>query len=122
MTMTVHHYTNTGRFYLGRADQQQQVVLVTPWGSVSQLWDEGEAPYDADMDAGEVLDIIAERLESYWINTSRNEDRAKIARIREHIDEANRLWHEGRARVLQAEIARLSAQARRHAAECVAEA
>lgn len=112
---TVHHYTTSGRFYLGRNDKQQQVVLVTPYGTVSQLWDDGEAGYDEDMDAEEVLNLLSERLESFWINTSREETRAKISAIRERMAEVNCLWHKTRAVQLQDRISRLSKQARRHA-------
>lgn len=111
---TVSHYTNTGRFNLLSDDRQQQVVLVTPYGTVSELWPEDEAGYTGDMPPDEVLHLIESRVKSYLIKTSRVETLGKIAAIRAHMAEVNVLWYRSMAIQSQKKAARAAADARRY--------
>lgn len=107
-----YHTTSTGRFYLGRSDVQQQVVLYTPFGNVSELWDEGDVEYDRDMEPAEVLDLIESRLNAYWICTGREEKLAKIATIRANLTAVTRDWAQSMAVRYQAEASRAARKAR----------
>lgn len=109
----VRHYTQTGRFYLGREERQQQVVLITPAGTVSTLWDEGEAPYSDDMLPSEVSQILRARIKSYWICTSRDEDYKKLDAIDANTNEFDRMFMTSRAAHLEAKADRLLKEAKR---------
>lgn len=91
--MTVHHYCQTGRYNLCSSDRQTQVVLATPAGNVSELWPEGEAPYDSEMAPSGILDAIEERLNSYLFTSKKAESTARIAAIRARIDEFDAAWY-----------------------------
>lgn len=110
---TVQHYSSTGRFNLCSNEKQFQVVLRTPYGTVSELWNE-DPGYDDEMEPDEVLDLIEARAKSYWISTSRGETLAKITTIREHLAEVTASWAAAQAKKFQAAAARAADKARRY--------
>lgn len=60
---------------------------------ISQTWDYDDEPYlDSDSFPEEVIEVIADRLEYFWISTSRKEDRGKINWMRDNILEINLAW------------------------------
>lgn len=111
------HYTHTARFYVGRAEKQQQVVLVTSVGSVSALWDEDEAPYDESMTPREVSQILRERINSYWVMTDRADRLAKLDAIDAAANQIDREWMLDRADRLEGSAQKLLKQAARLRAE-----
>lgn len=104
--MTVQHHKTKGRFYIGNSESQWQVVLCTPAGTVSELWPEDEEPETIDELPSTVLDLIEERLNSYWINTGREDKRKTIAAMRETIDAADREWLQQRITKAKEDLAR----------------
>lgn len=62
---------------------------------------EGEAPEV-------ILDLIEERVNSYWVSTSRDEQLEKINNLRASIDEVHTVWAKCRIDRLQSEIDKLS--------------
>lgn len=112
MQMACSHYTTTGRFNLCSNEREQQVVLCTEFGNVSETWPEGEAPYDYDMRPSEVAEIIRERVKSYWISTSRQEQIKKLDSIQANADRIDAEWMVNRADQLEAEAARLMSRAK----------
>lgn len=109
----VRHYTQTGRFYLGLEERQQQVVLITPVGTVSTIWDEGEAPYSDDMLPSEVSQILRARIKSFWIRTSRDEDYKKLDAIDANANEFDRMFMTTRATHLEGKAEQLLKEAKR---------
>lgn len=107
------HYEQTGHFYFGRAEKQQQVVLFTDAGTVSAIWDEGEAPYDDSMLPSEVSQILRERIKSFWIMTNREETLAKLDAIDARSKEFDRDFLLARSKRLQEQAAKISQQAAR---------
>jgi hypothetical protein len=116
---TVRHYTTTGRFNLLSDSNQQQVVLITPAGTVSTLWPDGEAPYDADMLPSEVSQNIRARVMSYLYSSGRPETLAKLDAIDARADEFDREFALYRADFLDNEARKIQEKAaafRRNAA------
>lgn len=83
-----------GRYNWAATDEQWCLALQTPYGCVSEMFPK-DAPPDVDPNwttPSEVLDLIEERLDSYWISTKRAETKAKIAEIRKHSAEIDAAW------------------------------
>lgn len=107
------HYTTTGRFNILGNERDQQVVLCTPYGTVSALWPEDEAPYDAGMSPTEVSAILRDRIKSYLYISSRDETLAKLDEIDRHGDELDCDWMLARAERLEQQADDLIKQAKR---------
>jgi hypothetical protein len=100
------YYKTKGKFYWGNRSEQWQVVLWTSAGQVSALWDEEDEPEIGDMLPTEVLSVIEERIKSYWIYTGRDEDLAKVARIREQGAALDTVWVQKKLQQLATEVER----------------
>lgn len=112
MSNNVWHYKTTGRFNLCSNEQQDQVVLRTPVGNVSETWDLDESGYDEDMLPSEVSALIRERVKSYWISTSRERNLATLDAIDAVANELDIAFMRKRAADKQAQAARLWKEAR----------
>jgi hypothetical protein len=77
--------------------------------SISETFPEDDEPDIHDVPPSEVVEIIAARVESYWISTSREESRKKIEAIREHAAELDDAWATKIIRSLQNRVDELSA-------------
>ena len=88
---------------------------------VSETWDHDDEPnLVADDWPEEVIPLLSERLESYWISTRRPESRGKLAWMLDNIDQINLVWAE--ARLSHAQEEAKSAKAKRdRLAGCVAD-
>lgn len=87
--MKTNIYCNHGSYnWADPAQKQWCVELRTSYGRVSTFFDDN--PYVDDLLPSEVLDIIEERINSYWLSTSRQEDMKAIAKIRGHIVELDK--------------------------------
>lgn len=83
-----------GQYNWAGTDEQWCLDLQTPYGYVSEMFPK-EAMPDVDPNwttPSEVLDLIEERLDSYWVSTKRAETKAKIAEIRKHSAEIDAAW------------------------------
>jgi hypothetical protein len=101
-----HYYKHKDRFYIGKKEQQWQVVLATSVGQISELWDEEDEPEVEDLLPSEVLDLIEVRVKSYWINTDRDNQIKRIAKLREHIAELDIAWVESKLERLRSNVER----------------
>lgn len=97
--MLVHHSRNTGRFnFLNPAGTEIRICIgcfpndaPAPW--LEERWPEDEPPaYRADMLLSGVVELIAKRLESYWINTERDAKRIMIDWCRQHAQQLDEAW------------------------------
>jgi hypothetical protein len=116
--------SRTGCFNLCNSSQRQFLVEVRglPKESgatmLSETWDEDDAPgLDGSEPLSQVIEIMAERLESYWISTRRDAARKVIAWCREHAEELDRHWactlmeqYRSQAEKLEAKAARLDVE------------
>lgn len=73
------------------SEKQWQLILRTPFGNLNEFFDE-EPYYDNCVE--DVVEIISQRLESYWASSSRKEKREIIAMIRENLSECELLSRE----------------------------
>lgn len=63
-----------------------------PAKSISEHWPIDDEPDIDDAPPSEVVELISERLESYWLNTAREEKRKVIEWAREHAEEIDSQW------------------------------
>ena len=94
MKTFVYYYKNLGKYNFAGTNKSWCVQLSSNYGNISELWDEDDEPDCEDLLPSQVLDLIEERLKSYWLRTNREVQRAKIADIREHIKELDTTWIE----------------------------
>jgi hypothetical protein len=92
MNAFVTYYKNLGHYNFAGHEKNWCVSLITPYGRVNEIWPEREEPDIDDLLPSEVLDLIESRLDSYWISTSREKDKATIAAIKEHAAEIDLAW------------------------------
>lgn len=87
---TVRFYACKGRYYLGRSESQWRVVLDTPFGKVSYIFE--EEPNINGMLPRQVLDLIEMESKKAWIDTGREERNKKIAALREYEDVIDKMY------------------------------
>lgn len=111
---TVRHSSTVGSFnFCNPAEKQLQIVLETPFGTVSELWNLDVQPdYDSELLPLEVLDMIEQRLKRYVFSTSREKTLQTIATIRENAREVTLMWLAAQASLHQAKAAKAAAKAR----------
>lgn len=83
-----------GQYNWAKAEDVWCLTLSTPYGNVSETFPKADKP-DVDPEwttPSEVLDIIEERLDSYWFSTMRAATKEKIAEIRRHANEIDAAW------------------------------
>ena len=109
-------FKSKGRFNMCSNEEQWQAGITglpedAPHKGICQTWDIDDEPYIEGEPPSEVIEIISERVESYWISTSRKKDRETIQWIRDNIDRLNALWakdeiekREKRVKQIQVEI------------------
>ena len=104
----VYHGKTTGSFNLcAPQEKQDQVYLCTPTGNFSELFPLDDHEYHPSMLPSEVLDMIEERLDKYWLSSRRDEDKKRIAACRERIDEFDVAWLKNRILKKQDELREL---------------
>lgn len=83
-----------GRYnFANTAEKQWCVTMYMPDGKqLSEKWDEDDEPDIDGVPPSQVLDMIEERLKSYWICTRREETLARIAAYREQADQLDDAW------------------------------
>lgn len=92
MTAHVGYYKKLGRYNWAGTEKDWCVQLSTPYGNVSEMWPEDDEPDLDDALPSEVLQMIEDRLDHYWISTGRDTRKAVIAAIREHESEIDAAW------------------------------
>lgn len=109
--MTISISMNYGSYnFANPAQKQWQLSLRTPFGNVSQRFD--EEPYIGDC-VEDALEVIAERLESYWISTGREEDRKIIANIRANLPACEIEWAQQKVAAAKAQLEKAEKMLRR---------
>ncbi|MGE8691495.1 MAG: hypothetical protein ACN6PJ_30410 [Achromobacter sp.] len=83
-----------GRYnFANTAEKQWCVQMRMPDGKgLSETWPEDEEPDIDGVPPSQVLDLIEERLKSYWISTRRDETLARIAAYREQSEQLDDAW------------------------------
>lgn len=108
-----------GRYnFANTAEKQWCVDMRMPDGKgLSEKWPEDEEPDIDGVPPSQVLDMIEERLKSYWIATGRDEKLARIAAYREQSEQLDDAWarrqiasYERRIRELENHLAEESAE------------
>lgn len=105
--MSTHYYMDLGRYNLASTKKEWMLALVTTRGRVSETWPEDDKPEVCGLLPSEVLDLIDSRLDSYWYKSSRDKDKAEIATIREHANEIDIDWLDGRIKAAESKLAEL---------------
>lgn len=113
MSVTITAYT--GCFdYLNPDRKQTCIRLSLPDGApspeLSESWPEDDAPAWEDRPPSEIVDLIAARLESYWISTGREKKRQVIAWCRQNIARLDREWAKSRIKHMEQEIENMKKQ------------
>ena len=67
-----------GRYNLAGTEKSWCVTLYTSEGHFSETWPEDEKPDIDGLLPSEVMDLLVERLDSYWIHTGRVEKKARM--------------------------------------------
>lgn len=107
MNVSAYYSINLGRYNFAGTEKDWCVSLYTSFGNVSETWPEDAKPDIDGLLPSEVLDLIEERLDSYWINTGRKERKEKIAQIRGHVKEIDAAWLSARIAATENELADL---------------
>jgi hypothetical protein len=89
-------------------EKQYYVVICWPEGGkiIDESWPEEDEPEIRDLPPSEVIELIAERLESYWISTRREENREIIAWCREYAEYLDTLWAQEQIDMLSKKISK----------------
>lgn len=107
--LSASYYKTKGRFNWAGSEDEWQVVLRASNGTtISELWDLGDEPDVDGLPPSEVVEIIAKRLEGYWINTDREAKRKKIGWLRQHAELIDSGWARNRIESLRKQIDDLS--------------
>ncbi len=78
---------------LDPSEKQWCVQMFMPDKSaLSEKWPENDEPDIDGIPPSKVLDMIEERLQSYWIYTGREEKLARIAAYREQAEQLDDAW------------------------------
>jgi len=91
--MSVHFNLSHGSYNWAKPTEKQwQLSLWTPTGRFSQTFPDDEKPELSGALPSDVLDMLEERVKSFWIYTGREEDLKKCALIRERMAEFDEAW------------------------------
>jgi hypothetical protein len=85
-----------GRYNFAGTEKSYCVTLRTPFGNASQTWPLTDEPSIDGCLPSDVLDLIEARLKSYLWTSFRERDGATIAAIREHANEIDIAYVQGR--------------------------
>ena len=96
-----HFYKSLGRFNWAGSEDEWQLAISFGGKLLSELFDKDDEPCLDDVRPSEVVEMISERLERYWINTGREKKRETIAWFREHSAAMDLAW--ARAEIKSAE-------------------
>jgi len=87
-----YYSKNLGRYNLCSNENDWHLSLHTSGGNFSETWPEDDEPYIDGLLPSQVMDLIEERLKSYWIATKRDETLARMAVWRERKDDFDLAW------------------------------
>ena len=96
----VYFNQSYGRYNLCSDEKQWSLALYTPFGNISETFDEEPVYGDSVED---VLAAIEARVESYWMSSSRPENRIKIAAIKANLPECELLYAQRKLGLLRAQ-------------------
>ena len=77
---------------------------------LSATWEEDDEPDIDGLSPSEVMDLLAQRFESYLIDTSREKKRAVLSMMRDNAEEIDKAWAASRVESLRVEAERLNNQ------------
>lgn len=107
--LSASYYKTKGRFNWASNSEDWQVVLRLSNGKVvSETWPLDEEPDVDGLPPSEVVEIIAQRVESYWLSTDREKQRGTISWIRQHAELIDSGWARNRIESLRKQIDGLS--------------
>lgn len=100
----VYFNISHGRYDLCSNEKEWLVSLHTPFGNIREFFKEEP---DCGSSVEDVLDVIERRVESYWMSSTRAENRATIANIKANLTECELLFAQGRLDRLRAQEERV---------------
>ena len=112
--MNVFISKSLGVYNLANPGQKQWSVELRVMGlpgspvSLAATWEEDEEPDIDGLSPSEVMDLLAQRFESYIIDTNREKRRASIAWMRENAEEIDKAWAASRVESFRKEVERLN--------------
>lgn len=84
---------NLGRYNLCSNEKQWCVQVLMPDGKwLSETWDESDEPHVDGLPPSEVIDLIVDRINSYWISGRRKEQLEMVEKHRESFDKMDDAW------------------------------
>lgn len=96
MTTNIVRVTkHCGRYNLCSNEKEWLVILYLPNGQkLSEAWAKDHEPEIDGLLASEIVELISQRVEEYWLSTNREKQREIIAWCRQHANEIDRLFVE----------------------------
>jgi len=104
---SVQIYSDLGAYNFCEPHEKQwqlsfRVVHADGVTSISEFFPEDDEP--DWMYPIEALELIAARLERYWLSTKRDKNRKTIALLRENLPEIERVYAEAKVKALRADL------------------
>lgn len=115
------HYKARGRYnLLNTSEYSEQVVLTTPHGTVSAMWDDGDCPHDEDMRPSEVSELIRERLGRYLFMSDREAKLAICDAVKDNAARIDADWLNAQAAAIRQRAVQMLKQAQDMEADAAA--
>ena len=114
--MNVFISKSLGVYNLAGPGKKQWIVELRVKGlrdlpvALSATWEEDDEPDIDGLSPSEVMDLLAQRFESYIIDTNREKRRASLAWMRENAEEIDKAWAASRVESFRLEAERLNNQ------------
>ena len=102
---SVFYTLSHGHYGLYSNEKQWRLSLTTPFGSISETFDEGPTFSDTVED---VLGVIEYQLENYWISSAKDEKRATIAEIKANLSTCELLYAQRRLEILRSSAEKIA--------------
>jgi len=85
-----------GQYNFCSSDKQWQVYMYFDECPIQRglacLWDEGDEPDIEGMKPSGVIEVMSERVESYWISTSREQERKVVQWVKDNAKTLDSQW------------------------------
>jgi hypothetical protein len=102
--MKISIFKHLGNYSLTDNKKSWVVNLVCGDLRLNEHWDEDDEPATENAPPSDIVEIIAAKTESYWIDTSREKKREVINKLREMAVEIDRAWAEQEVERLEMQI------------------
>lgn len=101
---------NLGRYNICANDKQWCIQVLLPNGKwLSETWPEEDEPHINGVPPSAVVEMIEDRVKSYWISSRRKEQLEQVEGARPMFDQMDDAWARARIKALEHEISHLRA-------------